>query len=342
MGTSSNEPGAHDSNATNGDARQVPLRSTAFVGALFPGLEGELAQVQRGLLEVIEAGPHAALLREFFSHGKLFRPLLTLVGAGAVGGDPARAIPVAQAIELLHGASLIHDDIIDEADTRRGKRAVHAALSRDVALVLGDYLILRAIERIASFRSSDDASTLATVQLVTELVSRCCRGQIDELGATGRDVDEATYVSIATNKTGALFATSLAGGARIAGGSTEHVERLSRLGDRLGVVFQIHDDVLDLGVLERDLGKPVGNSLAMQRPHAAGVYLAEAGLASTATHAEIAACVEIHGILDRVRALQDRFVAEAEATIAELPPNHYAQGLRALTRHLASWADAAP
>ncbi len=323
-------------------APQVPLQSTAFVASLFPALKPELRAVHRGILEVLDTAPHAGLLREFFTNGKLFRPLLTLVGAGAVGGDPARAVELAQAIELLHGASLIHDDIIDDADTRRGKRSIPAVLSRDVALVLGDYLILRAIERIASIRSADDANILAAMRLVTPLVSRCCSGQIDEIEASGRNVDEATYVSIVTNKTGALFATSLAGGGVIAGASPERIEILTTLGDQLGVVFQIYDDVLDLGVHERDLGKPVGNSLAMQRPHVAGVYMAEAGLTAAATRADVAAYVHEHGLMQRIQALQDRYVRAAEATIARLPSSRYADGLRALTHHLTSWAEVTP
>ena len=297
--------------------------------ALVPALVPELSAVQAGLMRIISEGPHPELLGPFFSRGKLFRPQVTLVGAGATGGAPSRAVVLAQAVELLHGASLVHDDIIDEADTRRGGAALHRALQPGVALVLGDYLIFRALELVTDLDALPGVDTVGAVRLVTRLVARCCRGQIDELHASGRPVTEEAYVRLVRDKTGALFAASLAGGGLVAGGSPEVVELLSALGDALGVVYQIYDDVLDIWGDSQAIGKPTGNSAAMGRPHAAWIYAD--GPAS---------CLRDPAVFQSILRLQERHVRAAEALIDRLPPSEYAVALRRLTHHFASWGGA--
>jgi heptaprenyl diphosphate synthase len=184
--------------------------------------------------------------------GKRFRPLLVLLGG--YFGDPgdARLTPGAVAIELTHLATLYHDDVIDEADSRRGIPSVNARWDNTVAILTGDFLFARASE-IASDLGTDVTKLLAWT------IARVAEGQILEADALGRlEVDEAFYMEVIRKKTAALIATSCRLGGMLSGAPVEVLEGLERYGQAMGLAFQLSDDIMDLTSDQATLGKEPG------------------------------------------------------------------------------------
>ncbi|CRK61979.1 Octaprenyl diphosphate synthase / Dimethylallyltransferase / (2E,6E)-farnesyl diphosphate synthase / Geranylgeranyl diphosphate synthase [Alloactinosynnema sp. L-07] len=179
--------------------------------------------------------------------GKLFRPILLLESALAVGGDPRWVLPAAAGAESGHVASLVHDDIIDDDDIRRGRPAVHAAFGVGDAIVAGDALIFDLFAGLAECHAAGAPADRVVAALA--VVSRCgidlCRGQSleAEFCASGR-FDHDTYLHMVRLKTAALFRAACEGGALLGGGEPRHVLALGHYAQHLGVAFQIRDDLL--------------------------------------------------------------------------------------------------
>lgn len=187
--------------------------------------------------------------------GKRFRPMLVLLGGHF--GDPTdpRLVPLAVAVELTHLASLYHDDVIDEADSRRGIPSVNARWNNTVAILAGDFLFARA-SAIAAGLGTDVSRLLAAT------IGRVCEGQIREVQAAGRlEIDEADYMAVIERKTASLIATSCQVGGLLAGAPSEVVEGLGRFGLALGLAFQLSDDIMDLVADQSTLGKEPGVDL---------------------------------------------------------------------------------
>jgi heptaprenyl diphosphate synthase len=233
---------------------------------LVPGLEApdaELESAVRGRLDEVEAALEKAvradsdLLAETSSYllaagGKRFRPVLVLLSG--YFGDPAdpRLIPGSVAIELVHLATLYHDDVIDEADARRGIPSVNARWDNTVAILTGDYLFARASE-ISTELGTDVCALLART------IATLCDGQIREVEAAGRvEQTKAAYLEIIRRKTGALIATSCRLGGILSDAASEHVDVLEEFGEALGMAFQLSDDIMDVSASEQELGKEPG------------------------------------------------------------------------------------
>ncbi len=184
--------------------------------------------------------------------GKRFRPMLVLVSG--YFGDPAdpRLTPGAVSIELVHAATLYHDDVIDEAEARHGVPAVNVRWSNTVAILTGDYLFARA---------SEIASELGTevIALLARTIATLCDGQIREVEASGnvRQTREA-YLEVIRRKTGALIATSCRLGGLLSDAEPEHVAVLEAYGEALGMAFQLSDDIMDVTSSAAELGKEPG------------------------------------------------------------------------------------
>jgi heptaprenyl diphosphate synthase len=187
--------------------------------------------------------------------GKRFRPLLVLLSGHFGDPEDARLVPGAVAIELTHLATLYHDDVIDDADTRRGIPSVNARWGNTVAILTGDFLFARASE------ISSDLGTEVT-RLLAVTIARVCEGQIREVQGAGRlDADEASYLEVIRRKTASLIATSCRLGGMLSGSETDVVEGLDRFGWSLGLAFQLSDDIMDLAADESTLGKAPGADL---------------------------------------------------------------------------------
>ena len=224
-----------------------------------PCLEDDLARVEKALLANVRTGD--PFLAEVAAHlitagGKRLRPALA-VAVGELGGGPADddVIMGAVAVELVHLGSLYHDDVMDEARTRRNVESVNARWGNLVAILAGDFLLARASE-IAAGLGTEVAGLLATT------IGKLCEGQVRELAQTF-DVtrsEESYLVSIA-GKTAALMSTACRVGAITAGLDRPGIEALTEFGDKVGMVFQIVDDILDVVATDEELGKPAGNDL---------------------------------------------------------------------------------
>lgn len=224
-------------------------------------LPGDLARVETRLEGAVRADDR--FLGDVAGHllgagGKRLRPTLTLCAAYAATGASSAsddAVTGGAAVELVHLGSLYHDDVIDEAETRRGVPSVNARWSNIVAILAGDYLLAQASSLAASL-GADVAGLLAAT------IGELCRGQVLELQHLF-DVDrtEESYLSAIAGKTASLMSTACRIGGMVSSVASDTLDALTRFGRHLGMCFQIVDDVLDVTRTEAELGKPVGNDV---------------------------------------------------------------------------------
>lgn len=275
--------------------------------------------------------PATAVLAPYFEFGKMLRALLVFVAGSATGNEPRSMTMVAAAIELLHGASLIHDDIADEADERRGLLALHRQVGIGPAVVLGDYLILRSFAILQESESAfEPCDMLAALHTLNECAQACCLGEIRELLPSGRLDPEENYLAIVRGKTASQFAAATTLPVIVGGGDGHTIEAMRTYGLHLGIAFQIHDDLLDLIGDARVLGKPVGTSLAMGRPLLPLIYLERYGSrAGIEVAHQLLRQIERSGQADMVKLLrEERILGRVTAT----RDTHVSFALQALDR----------
>lgn len=200
------------------------------------------------------------------SGGKRLRPHVALLAYLAAGGENVNeVVPMATAIEMVHTATLVHDDINDHSLVRRGRPAVHARWGRTFALLTGDYLFTKVYQLMAPYESTYNV-------IMADACSELVEGEtLQAATAKAGQMDRETYKRIVTLKTASLFDAAARMGAMLAGAEDEVVHALARYAYHLGIAFQIVDDVLDVIGDPETLGKPVGSDLAQQR----GVLAAE-------------------------------------------------------------------
>lgn len=214
--------------------------------------------VERRLLEVTESDD--VFLTEIAQHllragGKRYRPLLAQVAAEFGPSDGDGPIEAGVSVELVHVGSLYHDDVIDEAESRRGEVSVNENWSNTVAILAGDFLLARASEVAAPLGEE-------AVALIAQTYARLCEGQIAELRfAAGLDHGAEGYFQVIGGKTASLIRTSARLGSLTAGASSKAVDAVSEWAWEMGLVFQMTDDVLDLIANEAFLGKPAGSDI---------------------------------------------------------------------------------
>ena len=187
--------------------------------------------------------------------GKMMRPMLTLLMAKLCGGINDSTYYAAISLELLHTASLVHDDVVDESDKRRGQSSVNAIYDNKVSVLVGDYLLATSLTNAAL------TGALPLVELVSRLGQQLSEGEIIQLSNTNAsDFSELVYFDVIKKKTAALFAAAAEAGARSVQSSDEMVENARLFGEMLGIAFQIKDDIFDYYDSEL-LGKPTGNDM---------------------------------------------------------------------------------
>lgn len=186
--------------------------------------------------------------------GKQLRPMLVLLTARANGGITESTYRAAALVELLHTATLVHDDVVDEADRRRGLFSINALWKNKVAVLLGDFLLSRGLLLALDHKEYD------LLHIVSDAVRRMSEGELLQIEKARRlDIDEATYDRIISDKTASLIAACTTCGAHSAGADESAVESMRQFGQELGMAFQIRDDLFDFGV--KDVGKPLGIDL---------------------------------------------------------------------------------
>jgi len=193
------------------------------------------------------------------SGGKRLRSVLLLLSSMVVGGSYKRALPAAAAVELLHNFSLVHDDIMDHDDMRRGRETVHKKWDADVAILAGDFLSALSIQALAQLGAKEMSRALP---IFAGGYVALCEGQaMDKEFEVRTDVTLKPYLRMIAGKTAALFSTAAEIGAVIGGGTTKQIKALRQFGHDLGMAFQIQDDLLDIIADEAVLGKNIGSDL---------------------------------------------------------------------------------
>ncbi len=193
------------------------------------------------------------------SGGKRLRPLLLLIAGEIFGVDWERALPAALSVEVFHNFTLVHDDIMDNADERRGRATVHVKWDESTAILCGDYLLALSYQLLA--RSSDvDVGRLVT--RFQQMVARLCEGQsLDKSFETRPSVSVSEYLDMVDSKTGALLCASLELGGMLGGATEADLKTLNAIGAATGRAFQIQDDLLDLTADDERWGKTIGGDL---------------------------------------------------------------------------------
>ncbi|MEM0359184.1 MAG: polyprenyl synthetase family protein [Candidatus Hadarchaeales archaeon] len=226
--------------------------------------------VERTLNKLLPAGTKPLPLTQASKHliragGKRLRPCLTLACCEVVGGRAEEVLEAAAAFELLHTFSLIHDDIMDHSDFRRGVKTVHRIWGEPMAILAGDALFAKVFEALslnARRMGLEGRKAADLFQMVSRASFELSRGQaMDMLFSQRPTLREEEYLEMVALKTGALMRASAASGALLGGGTPLQVKRLGEYGENLGIAFQIQDDILGLVGEEDKLGKPVGSDL---------------------------------------------------------------------------------
>jgi len=231
---------------------------------LYWPIRDEIEQVEQILREELRSDhPFVErLVRHGFRlGGKRLRPALLLFSGKVCGKIAREHIVLAAVMELIHTASLIHDDVLDEAILRRHLRTVNAQWDNEASVLLGDYLFARSM-CLASSLESKYAS-----RAISEASARMCEGELRQVGSRGNfQLAEEEYIEIIAGKTAAMYACCCRLGAYHAGAEPEVREALARFGELFGIAFQITDDVLDLRGTEAVAGKSLGTDLNKQKP----------------------------------------------------------------------------
>lgn len=226
-----------------------------------------LDEVARGLIEVefflLEEGcrPSSAVLKDSLTSlikagGKRLRPILTLLCGFAGEFDRRKLVPAAAAVEIIHTASLVHDDIIDGAEFRRGRKTLEKRKGRIHAIVAGDYLFARAFELLAASKEVD------LINILTRSAIDLSLGELDgHLFRRKMSIKKSDYFRLIGRKTASLFSAACCLGAQISGAPEREARLLASFGWFMGLAFQTYDDILDVIGNERILGKPAGSDL---------------------------------------------------------------------------------
>jgi Geranylgeranyl pyrophosphate synthase len=216
----------------------------------------ELSQFNQFMLDYLD--PEIKLVEDVGRYilsagGKRLRPLLMMEVCRVLGGDVERVIPLAVGIEYIHMASLLHDDVVDGAHTRRGRPSANVLFGNQAVVLGGDYFYAKALWLYANY------GNLQAVEMVSRAVMHMSQSQLLELLSLGKLISEEEYFRIIDGKTGALFGASMGVGALMA--ESPLAEEFYQMGLKVGRAFQLIDDALDYSSSEERLGKPVGNDL---------------------------------------------------------------------------------
>ncbi len=295
--------------------RRVRDRMTAIEQRLAAAVASDAPFVTEAARHLLDAG------------GKRFRPLLVLLAAELGDPDAEGVVPSALVVELTHLATLYHDDVMDEAPLRRGAPSANARFDNSVAILIGDWLFAQASDIVADLGPE-------AVRIQARTFSRLVQGQIRETLGPGDDEDPLEhYLSVVSDKTGSLIAAAARMGALTAGVAVEHQEVLTEYGERIGVAFQLSDDVLDVASNAVESGKTPGTDLREGVPtlpvllaqrssdpaDARLLSLLAGDLGDDAPHSEALALLREHPAMAEARGYVLDRAEEARALLPTLP-----------------------
>jgi octaprenyl-diphosphate synthase len=265
------------------------------------------------------------------SGGKRLRPALLLLACGAVGYKEAPRLALAAVIEFIHTATLLHDDVVDASELRRGRTTANAAFGNAAAVLVGDFLYSRAFQMMV------EIDNMRVMQVLAEATNTIAAGEVMQLmGSHDPEVDEPRYLEVIRRKTAKLFEAA----ARLAAVLSKEVrfdENLAHYGRHVGTAFQLVDDVLDYG---GDIGKSLGDDLAEGKPTLPLIYTMRSGTREQAElvrkaiaeggredFAPVLEAIRDCGALDYARAAAQREAEAAARAIAPLPASEYKRSL---------------
>jgi octaprenyl-diphosphate synthase len=275
------------------------------------------------------------------SGGKRLRPALLLLAARLAGDCGPGAIRMGAVVEMIHTATLVHDDVIDASDTRRGRPSTNARWGNHTCVLAGDWLYMQAFQVALRERN------FQVLDLLIRLTQVMVEGELLQLERIGRvDITEADCMELVDRKTARLFSVCARLGALVGGAAPELQEKLGDYAWNLGVAFQLVDDVLDFTARETTLGKPVGSDLREGKVTLPLVYALECARPeerrlvetivrersyASAPFEQVLAMIGKYGGVERVRERARAFTARARALIADCPESPYQRALYAVT-----------
>jgi octaprenyl-diphosphate synthase len=275
------------------------------------------------------------------SGGKRLRPILLLLSARLTGEISDEAVRLAAVVEMIHTATLVHDDVIDEAKTRRGRPSTNALWGNQTSVLAGDWLYMQAFQvalRLRNFRILDVLIALTQMMVEGELL------QLDRIGRI--DISEADSMELIDRKTASLFSACSRLGALVAGAAEATEQRLADFAWNLGMAFQLTDDILDFTSRETILGKPVGNDLVEGKVTLPLIYalqdatreemrqvetVLKDGSYDRVPFSRILDMLERHKGVERARERAEIFTEKARAVISTFPDSPYRRALLSVT-----------
>lgn len=280
------------------------------------------------------------LVRQVAEHivtggGKRLRPALLLLSAGALGCRGAARLELAAVVEFIHTATLLHDDVVDESQLRRGRRTANAAFGNAASVLVGDFLYSRAFQMMVSL------DNLRVMRILADATNTIAEGEVLQLmNCHDPEVDEVRYLDVVRRKTAKLFEAAARLGGVLGGAAAELEEGLAAYGMHLGTAFQVVDDVLDYSGAAQETGKSLGDDLAEGKPTLPLIRVMQAG---SAEQRDRVRCAIVEGgredfalVLEAIRATDAleyaRAAARREAEVAArsigaLPPSVHRDSL---------------
>ncbi|HRD73593.1 MAG TPA: polyprenyl synthetase family protein [Aquimonas sp.] len=273
--------------------------------------------------------------------GKRLRPMLVLLAARALGYQGEAHIQAASIIEFIHTSTLLHDDVVDESDLRRGRKTANALWGNAASVLVGDFLYSR------SFQLMVELDSMRIMQILADTTNAIAEGEVLQLlHVHNPDTDEAAYLRVIERKTAVLFAAATRLGAVLAGADAVVEQAMSEFGLALGFAFQIADDVLDYTADADTLGKNLGDDLAEGKATLPVIHCmnhCDSELRSRIAQAietgdlqampEIVNAIHTHGSLDYSRKVAETYAARAAEALQTCPPSPYRDALLGLARY---------
>ncbi|HTM50817.1 MAG TPA: polyprenyl synthetase family protein [Bryobacteraceae bacterium] len=275
------------------------------------------------------------------SGGKRLRPSLLLLCSKLIGEGGASAIHLGAVVEIIHAATLVHDDVIDASETRRGRPSANAQWGNHTSVLGGDWLYMQAFQMAVRERN------FRVLDILIGLTQMMVEGELLQLERIGRiDVSEADYMELVHRKTAGLFSACARLGALVAGADSQAEDRLGDYAWNLGMAFQLIDDMLDFTAREQTLGKPVGGDLREGKITLPLIYALERATAEEREMVEtilrernydrvpfrrVLALIEKYRGVERIQERAQAFTDKARKLIAEFPESPYQRALYAVT-----------
>ena len=273
--------------------------------------------------------------------GKRLRPMLLLLAAGALGHRGADAHQLAAVVEFIHTATLLHDDVVDESDLRRGRKTANAVWGNAASVLVGDFLYSR------SFQLMVELDRMEVMRILADATNQIAEGEVLQLlHVRNPDTDEAAYLRVIERKTAVLFAAATQLGALLSGADAAACDALHDYGLNLGYAFQIADDVLDYASDAETLGKNLGDDLAEGKatlPLIHALLRSDEATRDRLRHAvehgdmdalpDVLQAIRATGGLDYSRQRASEYASAAERSLDGIADNEYTAALRGLARY---------